>query len=241
MPRPSKSQTNNALECSNCFKLCKSEAGLTQHYNRVHLYTGYAPNGLNPLLDNPSDTTLPDSIPPDIDREVSSNEEGSIAKWIFSNEEDYLSEESNISLYDSEVNGDTSSDEETTNSGEIDDTHILNLIQLGEDLPHHQAGYIYQTQGTGSRIFEIQENLQMKHGHPFSPWANEDDFWLSYHIIVKARMSMSTSSDLLNSFKNGRISMRGSLSYHTNKKMLELIDKAEYITVTIYYLQILYK
>src|SRR4051794_35610918 len=104
MPRPSKSQTNNALECSNCFKLCKSEAGLTQHYNRVHLYTGYAPNGLNLLLDNPSDTTLPDSIPPDIDREVSSNEEGSIAKWIFSNEEDYLSQESNISLYDSEVN-----------------------------------------------------------------------------------------------------------------------------------------
>src|SRR4051812_41210321 len=95
------------------------------------------PMVLNPLLENLSDTTPPDSIPPDIDREIFSNEESSMAKWIFSNEEDYLSEESNISLYDSEVNGDTSSDEETTNSAEIDDVHILNLIQLGEDLPHH--------------------------------------------------------------------------------------------------------
>src|SRR3954469_22473265 len=105
----------------------------------MHLYIGYTPNGSNLFLENLSNTTPPDSIPPNINREVSSNEEGSIAKWIFSNEEDYLSEESNISLYDSVVNGDTSSNEETTNSSKIDNVHILNFIQFSEDLLQHQT------------------------------------------------------------------------------------------------------
>ena len=80
-------------------------------------------------------------------------------------------------------------------------------------------------------MFEIQNNLREEHGHPFSPWANEDEFWLAYVIFMKAKISMSACNDLLDGFRAGQISMRGDLSFYTNQKMLKIIDQAKFVTV----------
>jgi hypothetical protein len=262
MPRPKKYQTKNALECPDCFKMCKSESGLTQHYNRIHSHVKYIPKSSS-SESFPDIQVLPlDGIPPDIIGEVDENEnnlkKSFDASGIFLDSNKIsdemvsvidLSENSaNNSGYnpddisDAEYNPDDTSDDgnSSVNSDEALDfvnidcekfEHFPNLIQHNEILPHHRAGYIYQTEGTGSQVFEVQKNLQIKHGHPFFPWANEDEFWLAYFMFVKARMSISTSNSLLDGFKNGRITMQSGLSYHTNRKMLELIDKAQFITV----------
>ena len=80
-------------------------------------------------------------------------------------------------------------------------------------------------------MFEIQNNLREEHGHLFSPWANEDEFWLAYVIFVKAKISMSACNDLLDGFRAGQISMRGDLSFYTNQKMLKIIDQAKFVMV----------
>jgi hypothetical protein len=80
----------------------------------------------------------------------------------------------------------------------------------------------------------LQESLHIKHGHPFHPWANEDEIWLADFIFTKARMSMSITDDLLNGFKCGRINMQGcSPLYRTNKQLMEQLDEAEFVTVCI--------
>ena len=82
-------------------------------------------------------------------------------------------------------------------------TSHSDVIQQYKALSHHNAGYIYEIQDIESQVFEIQNNLQEEHGHPFSPWANEDEFWLTYVIFVKAKISMSTCNDLLDDFRAG--------------------------------------
>ena len=63
-----------------------------------------------------------------------------------------------------------SSDDETADFIEIDNEDLalsLDMIQESEALPHHQAGYIYNTEGAGSQCFEIQKDLYKKYRYPF--------------------------------------------------------------------------
>ena len=73
MPRPKKFRTDNALECPHCFKMCKSESGLTRHCNSLHSHYS---EGSDIFLENTIDISFqsldpsepPDSVgvPPDI-------------------------------------------------------------------------------------------------------------------------------------------------------------------------------
>jgi len=133
------------------------------------------------------------------------------------------------------------SDNETGDFIEINGEDLalsLDMIQQSEVLPHHRAGYIYQTEGTGSRCFEIQKDLHKKHGHPFYPWKNEDELWLADFMFMKAKMSISVSDKLLDGIRCGRMKMRcGDLSYSGNKHLMEQLDKAQFITVSLAYFQ----
>ena len=122
-----------------------------------------------------------------------------------------------------------SADSVEIESGELEDSSEFVEHEI---LPHHQAGYIYEGQSTGLSVFEIQRNLQTILGHPFSPWSNEDEFWLTHFIFIKAKMTVSSSNELLNSFKSGRINMHNDLSCSSYKRMMELIDQAKFSTVS---------
>ena len=246
MPRPKKFR--NDLECPTCFKICKSESGLTRHCNSQH---PYGPTGSAPISESsdvisiiPADIS---GVPPDIVhsqtltsdqcfQKETSEDEGlySQSYWEISGEpfDDLQYDPKDDATDDGSVTSD-----ETIASFDIDNgesaSHSI-LAQQHESLSHHSAGYIYEAQGTGSQVFEIQNSLRIKDGHPFSPWVNEDEFWLAYVMFVKAGIFLSACSDLLDGFRNGRISMRGGLSYNTTGKMLKLIDNAKFFTVLIY-------
>src|SRR3954462_1326657 len=237
MPRSKKTRTPNALECPICFKICKSESSLTRHCNSLHQHTP----GYSLFSENTQDVSIipPDpivailGIPPDIlsHEKISDNNEIPEFSW------DLSGESSDDFQYNSEdIDNSSVTSDGTTESFEINGKESPNhadLVKQHESLSHHNAGYTYEIQGTGSRVFEIQKNLHVQHGHPFSPWSNEDEFWLAYLMVVKAKISMSACNDLLDGFRNGRISMRSGLSFHTNRKMLELIDQAKFITVLV--------
>ena len=250
MPRPKKFQ--NALECPTCLKICKSESGLTRYCNTQHPYDNNGSNfplkGYKCTSNLSPDPIVVPGIPPDImdvpvssisltvdqslHEEISGYEDLSQSSWELSGEP------SDDSQYDSDIttdgdDGSVTTDvttDETTVSHNIDRRE---LAQQHESLAHYSAGYIYETQGTGSRVFEIQNNLRIEDGHPFSPWVNEDEFWLTYVMFVKAGISMSACIDLLDGFRIGRISMRGGLSFSTSSKMLNVIDQAKFVTVFI--------
>src|SRR3954464_2015403 len=53
----------------------------------------------------------------------------------------------------------------TTESFEINSNEHpshSDLVKQHDSLSHHNAGYIYEIQGTGSRVFEVQKNLQVQ-------------------------------------------------------------------------------
>ena len=228
MLRPKKFRNDNALECPHCFKMCKLESGLTRHCNSLHSHYSEGsfqspdPSGSPDLVGIPLDIMDAPSL-------LSGNEED-----LSSQLSEFLSEIprelSDDFQYDSEDDADSDSSSEAIELVEEFTSHS-DIIQQHEALSHHNAGYIYETQGTESQVFEIQNNLQEEHGYPFSPWANEDEFWLAYVIFVKAKISMSACNDLLDGFKAGRISMHDSLSFYTNQKMLKIIDQAKFVTV----------
>ena len=56
--------------------------------------------------------------------------------------------------YDSEDDADSDSSGKATELVEEFTSHS-NIIQQYETLSHHNAGYIYETQGTESQVFEI--------------------------------------------------------------------------------------
>ena len=62
MPQPKKFRNDNALECPHCFKMCKSESGLTWHCNSLHSH--YSEGSFQ----SPDPSGSPDlvGIPPDI-------------------------------------------------------------------------------------------------------------------------------------------------------------------------------
>src|SRR5271157_276870 len=100
------------------------------------------------------------------------------------------------------------SDDETADFIEIDSEDLAlspDMIQESEALPHHRAGYIYNTEGAGSRCFEIQKDLHEEHGHPFHLWKNEDELWLANFIFMKAKMSISVCDNLLDRIRCGRM------------------------------------
>jgi len=219
--------------------MCKSESGLTRHCNSLH---SHYPEGSNIFLENtsfqsPDPSGSPDLVgmSPDVmdaPSSLSDNEDPPFQLTEFLSE--IPGELSDDFQYDSEDDAD--SDADSDSSGETTElveefTSHSDIIQQHEALSHHNAGYIYETQGTESQVFEIQNKLREEYGHPFSPWANEDEFWLAYVMFVKAKMSMSACNDLLDGFRAGRISMRGSLSFYTNQKMLKIIDQAKFVTV----------
>ena len=62
MPRPKKFRNDNALECPHCFKMCKSESGLTRHCNSLHSH--YSEDSFQ--FPDPSGSPNLVGMPPDI-------------------------------------------------------------------------------------------------------------------------------------------------------------------------------
>ena len=207
--------------------MCKSESGLTRHCNSLHSHYSEGsfqspdPSGSLDLVGIPLDIINAPSL-------LSGNKDPSSQLSEFLSE--IPRELSDNFQYDSEDDADSDSSSEATELVEEFTSHS-NIIQQHKALSHHNTSYIYKTQGTESQIFEIQNNLREEHGHPFSPWANEDEFWLAYIIFIKAKISMSACNDLLDGFRAGRILMRGSLSFYTNQKMLKIIDQAKFVMI----------
>src|SRR3954447_22189776 len=221
--------------------MCKLESGLTRHCNSLYSHTHYSLENTTDISFQslyPSGSPDPLGIPPDI-MNASSNS-------LSDNEDpppqspeslpEIPGELSDDSQYDSEDDTDSDGSDVMTELSEINSeefTSHSDVIQQHEALTHHNAGYIYETSGAESQVFEIQNNLRVEYRHPFSPWENEDEFWLAYVMFVKAKISMSACNDLLAGFRAGRISMRGSLSFYTNQKMLKIIDQAKFVTVFV--------
>ena len=83
---------------------------------------------------------------------------------------------------------------------------------------------------------QFTKSLHEKHGHPFHPWKNEDEFWLADFMFTKAKMSMTVSDNLLGGIRYGQIKMRGcDLSHPTYKHLMDQLDKEQFVTVSVVY------
>jgi hypothetical protein len=99
-------------------------------------------------------------------------------------------------------------------------------------LPHPNAGYIYDAPGQKSRVFEIQEHDHREHGHPYYPWASDNELWLS-HFIQTTKMTIGTTDIMMGGIKEGRLAMNGLASTSARQMLTRIDNDATYIPVCL--------
>lgn len=247
MPPQKASMYRDMPECKICLKVCKSERGLTQHYFANHLdipssaSTSSLASGIPGVITSLSSHNLQvRGIPEDITMIPTASESNNQDESPNAYANSYISLEiSSVSSEDSEYNMSEDDDSSiASDSFQVNEniTKFPDIIREDDVLPHYQAGYIYQIEGIKSGNFDIQRSLHIKYGHPFYPWATEDEFWLADFIYIKAKMSRSISDSLLKEVRSGRVKIRdANLSDYTSKQLANQLDKAPFITVCIWY------
>ena len=113
------------------------------------------------------------------------------------------------------------------------DAEVIPQAQLYEDevLEDHRGGHVYQNHhGKECPAMSIQHNDHRDKGHPYLPWSNANQIWVTNLIYIQARMTMKSTNTLLQGLEDGKARIEG-VNFGTAKTMLSLLDNANYVPV----------
>lgn len=233
MPRPKSQQT---LECQVCSKIFKSSWGLTQHHKSQHLRISGDSSALKTISPDTIPAVITAGVPPEMPNLMGllSPEDAELHLSSQPSAESPMSSGDDYSSYNSSEDDSTETDSETSSIDINENSTLPDEIQNYDNLPHHQAGHIYETESVSSTVFDIQANLHKRERHPYYPWSSENEFWLTEFLFLKSNMSMRATDYLLEGFRRQQISIP-SLSFITSKHMLRIIDEAPFLQVFFFF------
>ena len=97
------------------------------------------------------------------------------------------------------------------------------------------GGRTYQSQlGNECQAMLYQRGNHKDEGHPYLPWSNTNQIWVTNLIYTQGRMSMISTNMLLQGLKKGKARIE-SVNFYTAKKMFSLLDNADYVPVCSFY------
>ena len=96
-------------------------------------------------------------------------------------------------------------------------------------------GCTYQSQlGDECQAMLCQCGDHKDEGHPYLPWSNVNQIWVTNLIYTQARISIMSTNILLQGLKEGKARIE-SVNFYTAKKMFSLLDNADYVPVHSFY------
>ena len=101
-------------------------------------------------------------------------------------------------------------------------------------LVDHRGGHTCKDQGEESRAISRQEKDHHEIGHPYHPWHNANELWITNLVYTQAQMMM-TKADLLLKGIIEKCVVIERVDFHTAKKMYSTLDSAEYTPVHYYF------
>ena len=131
---------------------------------------------------------------------------------------DFESEDEDIILVDSDVNGDVK--------------YVPDISQKSDILPDDRSGHCYGSGGEEFIVMSVQQRDHIRNGHSYYPWRSANELWISNLIYAEARMSGIAADKLLKGFRDGRMKI-ADFNINTTKQMHNLMEKADYVLVCI--------
>jgi hypothetical protein len=126
---------------------------------------------------------------------------------------------------------DNDDDKLSINSG--DDASTLDISLESDDIfLNNHGGHIYGSGGEESRAIHTQQRRHMESGHPFYPWKNENELWISNLIYAEMQLSEAAADKLLKGVRDGKLKIEG-VPIDSMRQIHKIIDMADYIPVCI--------
>ena len=168
---------------------------------------------------------LPSSCP-------TQNTQPQVAIWELPSREDVSELSDDDDLY---MPNDTDTDEATLDMQEdiiIDLGTHPEVPKFNDILPHSSAGHIYDNPGQELCGLQVQEQDHTQLGHPYHPWANENELWLSHFIFFKVKMTIEVADILMGSIRDGPLRMDGLTASSAHQLLTIIDDGVKYVPVS---------
>ena len=81
----------------------------------------------------------------------------------------------------------------------------------------------------------IQRSEHHENSHPYSPWDNANQIWVTNLVYIQAQMTMKSANTLLQGLKEEVVKIEG-VNFSTVKEMMSQINNANYVPVYLFYL-----
>ena len=109
------------------------------------------------------------------------------------------------------------------------------LIYQNEVLEDRRGGHTFQNHlGEECPAMLIQHSDHRDKGHPYLPWSNANQVWVTNLVYIQIRMTMKSANTLLQGLEEGKAWIDG-INFGTAKKILGLLDHANYVLVHSFY------
>jgi hypothetical protein len=156
-------------------------------------------------------------------------------------EDSSFQDSDNLLSVDSDSTDEDSSFQDSDDLLSVDSDNTDDTISLRENIPDLSAGDIllndcgghkYGSGGEESIAICTQRRQHMENGHPFYPWKNENELWISSLIYTEMKVSEAAANKLLKGVSDGKLKIDG-VRIDTMKQIHSILDAAEYVPVCI--------